>query len=246
MPRRVARRGWRRGQGTGRTRRPSNAPRSGGSDRRYRLRRLRRARRRSGHEGRHRHRNGPAAACRAGRDAAQHDVVAVIECVDVEAGAVANLGTAVLSSSSFSAMSKSSRVVSLMLRSEPGTSTTFGPRHSAIAASSVKLPGAWPRAARCAARMSRKPKPCGVCARHSPRRSTVRRTWPASSSFSVSATGSAARHAGASSERGENAVDDIGVSSGRAASWIRERAADRGRQTPRARKNGVLHTFASV
>ena len=108
-------------------------------------------------------------------------------------------------------MARSSAVVSLRLASLPSTSVTASPAHSATAASSVR--SAWPAAAAAswAARISAKRKPCGVCARHSPSRSTVAATrCSGPARFSVSASGTAATAPGDLAKRLQHAVDDVG------------------------------------
>ena len=108
-------------------------------------------------------------------------------------------------------MARSSAVVSLMLEALPSTRVTGRPAHSATAASSVMSSRPAARARSCAARMSAKWKPCGVCARHRPARSSVaatRLSGPAC--LSVSARGTAASAPGEAAERLEHPVDDVG------------------------------------
>ena len=84
-------------------------------------------------------------------------------------------------------------------------------------------------AARWAARIASKRKPCGVCARHSPSRSTVPVTRPSLARFSVSVTGRQGRAPSCAVEAGDHAVDE---------SAHRRRAAPRRGSAPRTAQPG--------
>jgi hypothetical protein len=121
-----------------------------------------------------------------------------------------------VATSSASATARSPGRVTFRLAGEPSTTATGMPSASQRAASSVT---SRPPALANNSNSSSRRNACGVCAAHRPARSTVRAIRPASTSFSVSATGTAAIAAPTSRAAATQASKSAAGASGRAPSW---------------------------